>query len=64
MYKVTVIDLDQEKHEYENVQGFHYPAGVLHLDFQDGSSTAFAPGQWLEVDVERMDNPQVGDYQL
>jgi hypothetical protein len=64
MFKVTVSDIDGDEAVYENVQGFHYPAGILHIDFQDGSAVAYAPGQWLELISEDMGNPQTGDLQL
>ncbi len=64
MYKITVIDLDQEEHEYENVSSYWFPAGGLQLNHTDGSSTIYAPGSWLEAAVQRVDNPQSEDYQV
>jgi len=60
VYNVTVTDVDGDEARYENVLGFHYPAGVLHIDFVDGSAVAYAPGQWLEFMSEKVNE----DYQV
>lgn len=52
MYKVTVIDQDREEHEYENVECYRFILGALQLNHSDESITIYAPGVWLEMDVE------------
>ena len=64
MFKVTVVDMDRESHEHEGVIGYTWSDGVLVLKYGDGSSTMYNQGAWLEATVERVDNPQVVDYQI
>lgn len=58
MYKVTVIDIDREEHEYESIQDYIATSGALQIYHTDGSITLYAAGAWLEADVQRVDNPQ------
>lgn len=60
MFKVLVLDRDEDEFEYESITDYLTIGGTLHLIHADGSVTLYAPEAWLGAVVSPVDNPQVG----
>jgi len=64
MYNITIIDQDGDRIEIEKISSYTLIQGGLQVYYEDGSVSLYAPGSWLEADLEPVGNPQVVDPQL
>jgi len=65
MYNITIISRwSAEPIVIEGAMDWGIDHGTLYIHYSDGSKSIYAAGNWSEVDIEPVDNPQIGPIGL